>query len=166
MNDAVKQSFSAWLDDEASELDMQRLLSSLECSPKLIEPLREHARQHALRQGLPQIDVLDALQAKLADVPQPASVQPKARQSWGLSLAVAASVALIAVLGARLWYASGIEQPAAQIAVEEEAPLPQYSGQQFIALEHLRRLMQRHAQQAAYHSGRVAMPYRVSESEP
>ena len=95
--DAIKESMSAVIDGEGSELDLARVLKAVDESPEA----RAHWQRIQLTRGLllrtgqvePNIDVSEAVRQTLEN-------QPKRRQLGPLgSLAVAASVTFAMVLG-------------------------------------------------------------------
>jgi sigma-E factor negative regulatory protein RseA len=175
MTDQAKESFSSFLDDEATELDVQRMLNELERNPALMDEYRQLAVSRDLAQGGQGIDLTAAISSAIqnenaeADVSEPVQ---KTQVSWFQKsvhqitrVSIAASVTLAVVIGARWWVDQG---PASvQVAQQQSA----VEAEQLVAAqERLQQYLQQHAQQAAFTSGHPVMPFEPArpdtEDEP
>ncbi|MEH6469819.1 MAG: MucB/RseB C-terminal domain-containing protein [Halopseudomonas sp.] len=106
MNDSIKQSMSALMDDEAGELELRRALKELDS-----ETSSAWTRYHIARSALkgdapsqPQIDISDRVMAELDQEPvYDQSVKSASRFQWRPlgSVAIAASVTMMVIFGAQ-----------------------------------------------------------------
>lgn len=133
MNDRLRESLSALMDDEASELEMHRLLKSMERDPSLRDTWagyhqsRDIMHGHGDAQHSLQIDISAAVQDAIADEPsyghQPIISGPLARLKKSLGgFAVAASVAGAVFIGGQaLQFAQGSSPSEAVVAQQENS---------------------------------------------
>ncbi|WP_222909168.1 sigma-E factor negative regulatory protein [Pseudomonas sp. DNDY-54] len=187
--EALHESLSAVMDNEADELELRRVLAADGETEMRSTWSRYQLARAAMHKELiePRLDIASAVSAALADEPAHAAVKPQ-RFAWRNMgrLAVAASVTVAVLAGVRLYNQSDVAGPqiaqqAAQpsIAVpqttqgpavlagyngESSAPEAQTAGAQVSADGwHEKRLpayVRQHAQQAAFGSGsESALPY-------
>lgn len=187
--EALHESLSAVMDNEADELELRRVLAADGETEMRSTWSRYQLARAAMHKELiePRLDIASAVSAALADEPAHAAVKPQ-RFAWRNMgrLAVAASVTVAVLAGVRLYNQSDVAGPqiaqqAAQpsIAVpqttqgpavlagyngDSAAPEAQTAGAQ-VSVDgwHEKRLpayVRQHAQQAAFGSGsESALPY-------
>jgi negative regulator of sigma E activity len=106
---SINETLSAVMDDEAGDLELRRLLQAGDYDPTIrARWARYQLARSALQRDLPTavgvLEIADQVQAALLDDAAPASVAGLARLRYWLqpltSVAVAASVAMLALLGA------------------------------------------------------------------
>src|SRR5476649_3017657 len=185
--DALQESLSAVMDNEADELELRRVLNAFDDAETRDTWSRYQVARAVMHKDLliPRLDIAAAVSAALADEAVPA----KARGPWRSlgRLAVAASVTVAVLAGVRLYNhddIAGVElaqqtpqQPAALSVPQvkgpavlagynessEQAPGPMASGVlQGQAGWHDQRLpgyLRQHAQQAALKGTESALPY-------
>lgn len=187
--EALHESLSAVMDNEADELELRRVLAADGETEMRSTWSRYQLARAAMHKELiePRLDIASAVSAALADEPAHAAVKPQ-RFAWRTMgrLAVAASVTVAVLAGVRLYNQSDVAGPqiaqqAAKpsIAVpqttqgpavlagyngDSAAPEAQTAGAQVSADGwHEKRLpayVRQHAQQAAFGSGsESALPY-------
>lgn len=123
MSDSLRESMSALMDGEASEMELRRLLK--EDSPELRE---EWARQHMARSVLhdePVRPMSFDLQAAVRTAIDEESVHSAAPTGWRrqlASLAVAASVAAVVVFGVNGWQGLGPDKAPAMATAPVSTP--------------------------------------------
>lgn len=174
MTDQAKESFSSWLDDSATELDIQRMLNELDKNPGLMDEFKSIAQcKQAI--GGSTVDLSDRISQEIASLEQGGEPlladsvvsqqqdHEKDTQSNGntwIKFGVAASVAFAVVLGARFISTdTGPEPTLAQQAEPAETLTPEQSQQLMASQERLQQYMREHAQQAAFTSGHAVMPF-------
>ena len=186
--EALHESLSAVMDNEADELELRRVLAADGDTETRATWSRYQIARAAMHRELiePRLDIASSVSAALAD--EPALVAPvaskPARSGWrGLGrLAVAASVTVAVLAGVRLYNQSDVAGPqlAQQPASQPNIVLPQtnqgpavlagYNGQaapeqaqapaESWHEERLPSYVRQHAQQAAFGSGaESALPY-------
>lgn len=164
MTDKVNESFSAFLDGEASELDIQRLLKAMDDQPERMRSWHQLTQVSAVMQQDVVVDTgarfleSDEQSARQDDAPLAAK-----REIFGLKIGVAAMAAFVVVgwLGlAGLPAQQGPEvatvsvQPTAQSA-ETSVGLAQ---QQFESQRRLNEYLRQHAEQASFTTGHAVVP--------
>lgn len=119
--EALQESLSAVMDNEADELELRRVLSAVEDSEARATWSRYQVARAAMHKELlnPRLDLASAVSAALADEAVPARSTPRPWRSLG-RLAVAASVTLAVLAGVRLYNQNEIA--GAQVA--QQAPQP------------------------------------------
>lgn len=159
-DDRVKESFSAWLDDEANDMDLQRLLKSLEAGLDPIETYGSLARVSHLADQNGFRDISGAIHATIEkqDVELVESVRPRKYQ-WQL----VASFAVVAVLMVPV----AIKNPwlAEQIVAMDQGNKQALVTQSHIMVASQSRLngyLQQHFKQASLSSGKVSLPVNIS----
>lgn len=165
MTDQAKESFSSFLDDAATELDVQRMLNELERNPALIDEYRQLALSRDLIKGGQGIDLSATISASIQQLETDAATTEEGlvvqRKTWFqrsvhqiTRVSIAASVTLALVVGARWWVDEG--PVSVQVAQQNNQP----EAEQLIAAqERLQQYLQQHAQQAAFTSGHPVMPF-------
>lgn len=112
MNDKLRESLSALMDNEGDELELRRALKSLDESPETADVWRRYHLARSLmqrdREIDSRIDLSAGIMARLADEPAPTLSEPaKIRRHAGLSFAgsaaVAATVSLLVVSGVQVY---------------------------------------------------------------
>lgn len=153
MNDKINESFSAFIDGEASEVDIQRMLKALDNDPTMLEEWHRLSRAQAMMAGDVLVDV--AIQSESATQPEP---RAKPSSPWLLRLgqgAVAAAVALVVVV-ATYWPESS-EVPL-EVAVETDLHASQAH---FEVQQRFNSYLRQHAEAASYGSGHAVVPYEL-----
>ena len=186
--EALHESLSAVMDNEADELELRRVLAAEGDMEMRSTWSRYQIARAAMHKELiePRLDIASAVSAAIADEPTIASVKPQ-RFAWRNvgRLAVAASVTVAVLAGVRLYKQSEVagpqiaQQPAQPAIVaplanqgpavlagysQAAAPEAQVQGAQSATEEwHEKRLpdyVRQHAQQAAFGGGTEgALPY-------
>ncbi|BAP80697.1 sigma factor algU negative regulatory proteinMucA [Pseudomonas sp. MT-1] len=187
--EALHESLSAVMDNEADDLELRRVLAAEGDSEMRSTWSRYQIARAAMHKELiePRLDIASAVSAALAEEPEITAVKPQ-RFAWRNvgRLAVAASVTVAVLAGVRLYNQSEVAGPQiAQQAVQPSIAVPQASqgpavlagysegavapGAQVTGAEgspeswHEKRLpayVRQHAQQAAFGSGsESALPY-------
>jgi len=152
MNDRVNESFSAFLDGEASEVDIQRMMKALDKNPELLEDWHRLSQVQAAMAG---DVVVDVGRQRVDDDTVERPEQPTPRRSLVKRLsqmAVAAGVAVVVVIGAR-WEAP--PQPETQVAGIQDVDAAQA---RFEAQQRLNSYLRQHAEAASYSSGHAVVP--------
>ena len=150
----ASESFSAFLDGEASELDVQRMLKALEDQPGLMDEWRDLSQTQAVMQNEVIVDTAPLHH----EVPTHSSVE----STWSqlkqrvLQGSIAAAAALVVVVGVN------------QYSVDTDAPLVSngqdaatdvlVAEQQFEMQRRLDQYLREHAEQASFTSGHVVSP--------
>lgn len=156
MNNRNNESFSAFLDGEASEVDIQRLLKALDQDPQILEQWERLSRVQASMAGDTLVNVAtDSVVEESRQHDQPG--KPKA--GWRLRLGqgtVAAAVALVVVAGAH--WRQGTPEVTGQVA---EGPDLEASQTHFEVQQRFNSYLRQHAEAASYSSGHVVVPYEL-----
>lgn len=134
---SIRESLSALVDGEASELEVHRLLKLSESEPDIRSRWRRyHLVRSVLKSELattPSVDLSDRISAAIAqeaslDVPlQEGSLQASGRKQWRDSVgkvAIAASVAFAFVVGIQQFSPPGDQLPTQMAESSESAPKP------------------------------------------
>ena len=134
--EALQESLSAVMDNEADELELRRVLSAVDDAETRATWSRYQVARAAMHKELllPNLDIASAVSAALADEAVPA----KAKQGpWRTvsRVAVAASVTLAVLAGVRLYNQDDITgaQLAAQQPVQQGVTVPQAQGPAVLA---------------------------------
>ncbi len=152
MNDRVNESFSAFLDGEASEVDIQRMMKALDQNPELLDDWHRLSQVQAAMAGDVIVDVANRRPGEsTVDVPEKPSRKPWLKRIS--QIAVAAGVAAVVVVGAR-W--QGASAPETQVAEVQNLDASQA---RFEAQQRLNSYLRQHAEAASYSSGHVVVPY-------
>lgn len=177
--EALQESLSAVMDNEADELELRRVLAASDEPELRATWARYQVARAVMHKELrePRLDIAAAVSVALADEAQPAKAS---RAPWrGLGrLAVAASVTVAVLAGVRFYNQD--ELAGAQLARQDAQPalaMPQAQGpavlagyttssapvaQQPVSGWHEQRLpayLRQHAQQAAANGADSALPY-------
>ncbi|MFY0992498.1 sigma-E factor negative regulatory protein [Halomonas sp. C05BenzN] len=115
MSQNARESLSALMDNEGDELELRRVLKSLDDSPDAAEAWRRYHLMRSLMRREPGVDVSTDLSAgvmaRLRDeqVPLPEAAVPAARRSlpFARSAGIAAAVSLMVITGAQFYQGSG-----------------------------------------------------------
>ncbi|MBD9513770.1 RseA family anti-sigma factor [Pseudomonas sp. LABIM340] len=182
--EALQESLSAVMDNEADELELRRVLAACGEDAELRATWSRYQLARAVMHrepAMPKLDIAAAVSAALADEAAPA---PRSRNPWRNvgRLAVAASVTLAVLAGVRMYHqddsvANGLAQQGAtpQIALpqvqgpavlagytQDEAPQVITNAQGGQTTWHEQRLpgyLRQHAQQSAVSGTDSALPY-------
>lgn len=182
--EALQESLSAVMDNEADELELRRVLAACGEDAELRATWSRYQLARAVMHrepAMPKLDIAAGVFAALADEAAPA---PRSRSPWRNvgRLAVAASVTLAVLAGVRLYHqddsvANGLAQQGAtpQIALpqvqgpavlagytQDEAPQVITNAQSGQTTWHEQRLpgyLRQHAQQSAVSGTDSALPY-------
>ena len=185
--EALQESLSAVMDNEADELELRRVLNAVDDAETRATWSRYQVARAAMHKELlmPKLDIASAVSAALADEATPVKVARGPWRSVG-RLAVAASVTLAVLAGVRLYNQDEItgaqlaaQQPAQQGLVtpqaqgpavlagysesSEQAPGPMANGvlqgQSGWQDQRLPGYLRQHAQEAAVKGTESALPY-------
>lgn len=155
MNDRVNESFSAFLDGEASEVDIQRMLKALDSDPRLLDEWHRLSRVQAALAGDVLVDI-----APQSGIEEPEGKPVESSSSrWRLRLgqgAVAAAVALVVIVGSQ--WQTDTSEAAPQIAGKPDL---EASQSHFEAQQRLHSYLRQHAEAASYSSGHAVVPYEL-----
>ncbi len=162
MNNKVDESFSAFLDGEASELDIQRLLKTLDAEPQAFGRWHELSKTQAVLQGDVVVDVAESFAPVQAQ-----EAEQKTIIHWRKRLfqsGIAAAVALVVVTTVNL---SEQKTPDTQVSVvisgqQNEADQALLAQQQFEAQQRLDLYIREHAEQASFTTGHVVIPAQLT----
>lgn len=154
MNDRVNESFSAFLDGEASEVDIQRMMKALDQQPELLDDWHRLSRVQAAMAG----DVVaDVGRRPLAGADATTNAPVPAGGAWFRHLAqvaVAAGVAVVVVVGA--YWTGSRATTADQVARVSDVEAAQA---RFEAQQRLNSYLRQHAEAASYSSGHAVAPF-------
>jgi sigma-E factor negative regulatory protein RseA len=149
----VNESFSAFIDGEASELDIQRLLKAMDETPSVIQDWHGLSKVQASMQN----DVLVDAALTYTDVEELKTAPTKT--GWGFRLfqgGIAAAVAMVVVTSVNMTMNDPASSEIAEVTVvpSGETNLAQ---QQFEAQQRLELFMREHAEQASFTTGHVVV---------
>lgn len=156
MTNKANESFSAFLDGEASELDIQRLLKAMDENPKAMNDWQGLSQAQAIAQG----DVVMRSAPTLFQPEQSVTVD-KSSPVWPARLMQGGIAA--AVMGITLGLSSLMLDPQSedlapvQVSTITE-PSSALTQQQFEAQQRLDVYLREHAEQAAFSTGHVVLP--------
>jgi sigma-E factor negative regulatory protein RseA len=161
MSTKANESFSAFLDGEATELDIQRMLKAMEKEPSVVSHWHDLSKVQAAIQGDP---VLDQPQTLTLTPEQETASQPP-RKRWRLRVfqgGIAAAVAALVMTsaGLQLQVASNDQSAVPVIAVQNQTTeqVQLLTQQQYEAQQQLEHFLREHAEQAAFTTGHVVVP--------
>lgn len=134
--EALQESLSAVMDNEADELELRRVLNAFDDTETRATWSRYQVARAAMHKELllPQLDIAAAVSAALAEEATPVKVARGPWRSLG-RLAVAASVTVAVLAGVRLYNQDEISgaQLAAQQPVQQGLAAPQVQGPAVLA---------------------------------
>jgi sigma-E factor negative regulatory protein RseA len=134
--EALQESLSAVMDNEADELELRRVLSAIDDAETRATWSRYQVARAVMHKDLldPKLDLAAAVSAALADEVVPAKSKPRAWRSLG-RLAVAASVTVAVLAGVRLYNHDEVTgaQLAQQQPVQSGPSVPQVQGPAVLA---------------------------------
>ncbi|MBV4530325.1 anti-sigma factor [Pseudomonas sp. SWRI107] len=134
--EALQESLSAVMDNQADELELRRVLSAADDSETRATWARYQVARAAMHKELllPKLDIAAAVSAALADEAVPTKVKRGPWRSLG-RLAVAASVTVAVLAGVRLYNQDEITgaELAAQQPVQQGVTVPQAQGPAVLA---------------------------------
>jgi sigma-E factor negative regulatory protein RseA len=134
--EALQESLSAVMDNEADELELRRVLTALDDAETRATWSRYQIARAVMHKDLldPKLDLAAAVSAALADEAVPAQSKPRAWRSLG-RLAVAASVTVAVLAGVRLYNHDEVTgaQLAQQQPVQSGPSVPQVQGPAVLA---------------------------------
>lgn len=133
--EALQESLSAVMDNEADELELRRVLNAVDDAEARATWSRYQIARAAMHKELlvPQLDIAAAVSAALADEATPVKASPRSWRSLG-RLAVAASVTVAVLAGVRLYNQNEIT--GAQLAAQQPQQglsVPQVQGPAVLA---------------------------------
>ncbi|MFP4138034.1 MAG: sigma-E factor negative regulatory protein [Halomonas sp.] len=129
MSQNARESLSALMDNEGDELELRRVLKSLEEAPDTAEAWRRYHLMRSLMRRESEVDVSTDLSAgilaRLEDEPLPARHHPAADSRRSLPLArsagIAAAVSLMVITGVQFYNGSNPGGRSAEVAGGDEA---------------------------------------------
>ncbi|ADR61710.1 MucA [Pseudomonas putida BIRD-1] len=134
--EALQESLSAVMDNEADELELRRVLNAVDDAETRATWSRYQVARAAMHKELllPNLDIASAVSAALADEVVPAKVRKGPWRSIG-RLAVAASVTVAVLAGVRMYNQDEITgaELAAQQPVQQGLSVPQAQGPAVLA---------------------------------
>jgi len=134
--EALQESLSAVMDNEADELELRRVLSAVDDAETRATWSRYQVARAAMHKELllPNLDIASAVSAALADEAVPAKVNKGPWRSVA-RLAVAASVTVAVLAGVRMYNQDEITgaELAAQQPVQQGLSMPQTQGPAVLA---------------------------------
>ena len=134
--EALQESLSAVMDNEADELELRRVLNAADDADTRAIWSRYQVARAAMHKDLllPNLDIASAVSAALAEEAAPAPVKRNAWQSIG-RLAVAASVTVAVLAGVRLYNQDDLTgaELASQQPAQQGVTLPQAQGPAVLA---------------------------------
>lgn len=160
MNDKVKESFSAWLDDEANDMDMQRLLNSLESGQDPIEQFSDLAKTRRLGAKNEFEDISRSIQEAIA-IEQPVATTETLSKKYPVYLVASFALAAVLIMPVALknpWVKTqyiALSQANQQTKVDQTELV-------VASKERLNSYMQLHLRQASLSSGKVSLPFNSS----
>ncbi|MBK4991545.1 MULTISPECIES: sigma-E factor negative regulatory protein [unclassified Pseudomonas] len=134
--EALQESLSAVMDNEADELELRRVLNAVDEAETRATWSRYQVARAAMHKELllPNLDIASAVSAALADEAVPVKVKQGPWRTVG-RLAVAASVTLAVLAGVRMYNQDDITgaELAAQQPVQQGVTVPQAQGPAVLA---------------------------------
>ena len=185
MSDSLRESISALVDDEAQELELHRVLGSMESNEELRQTWKRYqSASFAMKRQMDcrfDLDISGRVAAALADEPavtvETSMVKANEKTRFArifkpvLSMAVAASAAFLVIFAVQM---GGQDEPGKQIAAGEQ-PLTTHlvagttTGNEYTLAvssevmtpveKRLQSLIENHTQQASMSQNRGVMPY-------
>jgi len=163
MMNKANESFSAFLDGEANELDVQRMLKALDESPETLSNWHQLSRVQATLQNEVVVDTA----LELTDADLQSFVKPKSAYRLRLlQSGIAAAVALVVVTTVTVVH---VEQQVPAVAttvttVQTESSVS-LAQQQFEAQQRLDLFLREHAEQASFTTGHAVVPAELEWEE-
>jgi sigma-E factor negative regulatory protein RseA len=158
----IHESFSAFLDGEASELDVQRMLKAYEEDPSIAQ----HWHDLSSAQALMNDEFVSQAGQQLGNLDH-AAVQTENRLSrWFPRSAVAAIVAVSITSG--FWLIAEPEPASSvpQISIDQSTqPNSVIAAQQFEAQQRLQAFLKEHVEQASFTTGHGVIPSDIEWSQ-
>ena len=150
----VHESFSAFLDGEASELDVQRMLNAMEEDPSVIEKWHQVSCAQAVLHG----DEIS--QAGLNSEASAVEPKPEVQQiSWMPKISVAALFAVAISSGYWVMQTPSLNEDIPRISVNSAEPTDAaISASQFQAQQRLEYFLKQHIEQASFSTGHGVIP--------
>ncbi|MFJ3075631.1 MULTISPECIES: sigma-E factor negative regulatory protein [Pseudomonas] len=135
--EALQESLSAVMDNEADELELRRVLNAVDDAETRATWSRYQVARAAMHKELllPKLDIASAVSAALADEAVPAKVKQGPWRSIG-RLAVAASVTVAVLAGVRMYNQdeiTGAELASSQQPAQQGLSMPQTQGPAVLA---------------------------------
>lgn len=135
--EALHESLSAVMDNEADELELRRVLNAVDDAETRATWSRYQVARAAMHKELllPKLDIASAVSAALADEAVPAKVKQGPWRSIG-RLAVAASVTVAVLAGVRMYNQdeiTGAELASSQQPAQQGLSMPQTQGPAVLA---------------------------------
>ncbi|BBH47796.1 sigma-E factor negative regulatory protein [Pseudomonas sp. KU43P] len=135
--EALQESLSAVMDNEADELELRRVLNAVDDAETRATWSRYQVARAAMHKELllPKLDIASAVSAALADEAVPAKVKQGPWRSIG-RLAVAASVTVAVLAGVRMFNQdeiTGAELASSQQPAQQGLTMPQTQGPAVLA---------------------------------
>lgn len=165
----VNESFSAFLDDEATELDIQRMLNAMEDEPSVINHWHDLSATQAVIQDMPVL----AKAATLTISPEQSTevTQPKSWYRRLMQGGIAAAVAVLTVMSAQFMAISEKQttdssMPTVAVKSQSLEKVQLLTQQQYEAQQQLDIFLREHAEQAAFTTGHVVTRSQLQWVEP
>jgi sigma-E factor negative regulatory protein RseA len=188
MTEQIKESMSVLMDDEANELDVERVLKNSSTAGLRGSWTRYHTVRQVMREGTGQHPLVDIGSRVMRALEADPEIRPTARWHGLLrpvaSLAVAASVFASVLVGSQFYGLLGVDAGAApEVAAQVStvgmvntlggsavnagyatpalrAPVaPRYADYNLLARERLQRYLLTHAEEAALNAPQGMMPF-------
>jgi sigma-E factor negative regulatory protein RseA len=154
MNKA-NESFSAFLDGEASELDVRRMLKALDDSPAVLGEWHGLSKVQASLQQ----DVLVDTALEFTGTDEVFETRKTKGFSFRLLQGgIAAAVAIVVVTTANFTSVNEVSPVVAEITVDPTQDSPSLAQQHFEVQQRLELFMREHAEQASFTTGHVVIP--------
>ncbi|MDX1341554.1 MAG: sigma-E factor negative regulatory protein [Reinekea sp.] len=152
------ESFSAFLDGEASELDIQRMLKTMSENPEALHQWHDLSKVHAGMQGDVIVDT--ALEFTDTDIQAPAEKTSRFRFRL-MQGGIAAAVAMVVVSVVNLNQPNTPDVEVVKAVVTTGQPSiagSELAQQQFEAQQRLDLFLREHAEQASFTTGHAVVP--------
>lgn len=154
MNKA-NESFSAFLDGEATELDIQRMLKAMEESPESVQQWHELSKTQAVLQD--EIVVNTALDF-VEEAHEPVQLKTSSWRARVFQGGIAAAVAVVFVTTVNVNLATSTNETPVVVQVETAPDNSALAQQQFEAQQRLDLFLKEHAEQASFTTGHAVVP--------
>lgn len=157
MSIKANESFSAFLDDEASELDVQRMLKALEDDPSLMEHWQQLSKVNAAAQGWPVVESSSSLASESMQ-----SVEEKAHnhRSWFRLETSVAAVAFLVVVSIVGFAGRNSLERSPELVLSELQPMVNFE-QNMLAKQRLEQMLKQHVERASFSTGRAVVPSQI-----
>lgn len=165
MNMKANESFSAFLDGEASELDIQRMLNELDEHPEKLQQWHELSKSQAVAQGETLVDAALALSdAEQLNETATDTVKPWSQRLFQGGVAAAVATVVVAAFGV-MQTEQTTELPLVQIDAPIDTSSTQLAEQTLEAQQRLELYLREHAEQASFTTGHVIVPSQMNWQE-